>query len=80
MQNITRDMEINNKLKETRGKGEGNNGGKKGKGCQGTCRKNPWTKPKVGTIEGDRQGCVGQGKIVRGNGDNCTQTIIKNAK
>ena len=54
MQNITRDMEINNKLKETRGKGEGNNGGKKGKGCQGTCRKNPWTKPKVGTIEGDR--------------------------
>ena len=26
--------------------GEGSNGGKKGKGPQGTCIKDPWTRPK----------------------------------
>ena len=31
--------------------GEGGNGGKKGKGHQGTCIKNPWTKPKWVRIE-----------------------------
>ena len=31
---------------ETKGRGEGNNGGIKGKGLQGTCIKDPWTKPK----------------------------------
>ena len=29
-------------------------GGKKGKGHQGTCIKDPWTKPKWGRIEGGR--------------------------
>ena len=38
----------------TRGEGEGDNGGKKGKCCQGTCIKYPWTKPKGGRIEGGR--------------------------
>ena len=33
---------------------EGNNMGKKGKGHQGTCMKDPWTKPKGGRIEGGR--------------------------
>ena len=31
---------------------EENNGRKKGKGHQRTCIKDPWTKPKVGKIEG----------------------------
>ena len=30
------------------------NGGKKGKGCQGTHIKDPWTKPKGGKMEGRR--------------------------
>ena len=42
------------------------NGGKKGKDCQGTCIKDPWTKPKVGRIEGGRWGWVGQGKVEAG--------------
>ena len=49
-QNITRDTEIKNKLTATRGKVGGDNGEKGEKGCQGTCIKNPWTKPKVGRI------------------------------
>ena len=36
-------MEIKNKLTVTRGMGEGNNGGKKGKG-QVTSIKDPWTR------------------------------------
>ena len=35
-------MEIKNKLTVSRG--DGNNGAKKGKGCQGTHIKDPWTK------------------------------------
>ena len=35
------------------------NGGNKGKGCQGTCIKDPWTKPKGGKIEGGRWGVGG---------------------
>ena len=46
-------MEIKNKLTATRGE-EGDNGEKKGKGHQGTCIKDPWTKPKGGRIEGGR--------------------------
>ena len=38
----------------TRGEGGGDNEGKKGKGHQGTCIKDPWTKPKRGRIEGGR--------------------------
>ena len=37
-------MEIKNKLTETRGEVKGISG-KKGKGHQGTCIKDPWTKP-----------------------------------
>ena len=36
------------------------NGGKRGKNCQGTCIKNPWTKPKGVRIEGGRWGWVGR--------------------
>ena len=46
-QNRTRNMEIKNKLTVTRGEvGREVTGGKKGKGCQGTCIKDPWTKTK----------------------------------
>ena len=45
-QNITRDIEIKNKLTVTRGEGGGDNGGRKGKGHQGTCIMDTWTKPK----------------------------------
>ena len=40
----------------------------RGKGCQGTCIKDTWTKPKEGRIEGRRRGWLGWRK----NGDNCT--------
>ena len=50
-------MEIKNKLTVTRGEvGREVTGGKKGKGCQGTCIKDPWTKAKDGRIEGGRWG------------------------
>ena len=42
----TGDIEIKNKLTVTR-EGESDNGGK-GKGCRGTCIKDPWTKLKRG--------------------------------
>ena len=35
-------------------------------GHQGTCIKDPWTKPKWGRIEGGRWGWVGWGKVVAG--------------
>ena len=47
-------MEIKNKLTLTRGWGEVENRGNKGKGHQGTCIKDPWTRPKGGRIEGGR--------------------------
>ena len=40
---------------------------KTGKRCQGTCTKDPWTKPKRGRIEGGRWAWVGWGKVVAGN-------------
>ena len=40
----------------------GDNGGERGKGCQGTCIKDTWTKPKGGRIEGERWGWLGWGK------------------
>ena len=54
-------MEIKNKLTVTRGEGRAITGGTKGKGHQGTCMKEPWTKPKeiesrVGGWEGWRWG------------------------
>ena len=53
-QNITKDTEIKNKQTVTRGEGRGDNGGKKGKGRQRTCIKDPWTKPKGGRMKGGK--------------------------
>ena len=56
-QNRTRDIEIKNKLTVTRREGrEKRRGKRKGKSHQGTCIKDPWTKPKAGRIEGGRWG------------------------
>ena len=49
---------MKNKLTVTRGEGEGDNGGKRGKGHPGTCIKDTWTKPKGDKIEGGRWGWV----------------------
>ena len=40
--------------------------GKKGKGHQETCIKDPWTKPKGGRIEGGRWGWLGWRGVVWG--------------
>ena len=45
-QNITRDIEIKNNMRVTRGEGERDNRRKKKKGCQEICIKDTWTKPK----------------------------------
>ena len=45
-------------IKVTSGEVGGDNGGK-GKGHQGTCIKDPWTKPKGNKIEGGRWGWLG---------------------
>ena len=42
----------------------GDNRGKKGKGHQEICIKDPWTKLKKGSIEGGKWGWVRQGKVV----------------
>ena len=44
----------------------------KGKGCQGTCIKDTWTKPKGGKIEGRRWGLVDWKERWGEKGDNCT--------
>ena len=72
-QNRTRKIEIKNNLTVNRGKGgKMNNRGKKGKGHQGTCIKDTWTKPKWGRIKGGRWGSLGRGKCWWENGENCT--------
>lgn len=49
------------------GVGEGNKGGKEGRGYQGICIKDPKTKLKKGRIEGGRWGGWGEGgRVVRG--------------
>ena len=50
----------------TRREGRGDNEAKKGKGHQGTCIKDPWTKPKGSRTEGRRWAWLGQGKVVVG--------------
>ena len=40
--------------------------GKTGKGCQGICIKDTWTKPKGGRIQGGRWEWVGWGRVVEG--------------
>ena len=72
-QNITRGIEIKNKLTVTRGRG--GNGGKKGKGHQGTCIKDPWTKPKG---EGLRVG--GGGRAGSGGGKMETTVLQQQLK
>ena len=53
-------MEIKTKLTVTRGEVEGDNGGQQRKGCQRTCIKDPWTKPKgVGLRVGGGDGWGG---------------------
>ena len=59
--NRTRDIERKNKLTVTGG-GGGSNRGKKGKGRQGTCIKDLWTRTKGDRIEGRRWGGWGGGK------------------
>ena len=49
-----------------------------GKGHQGTCIKDPWTKPKEGRIEGGRWGRVGQGRVVVGKLRQLCLNINKN--
>ena len=39
--------------------------GGRGKGCQGTCIKDPWTKPKLGRIEGGKWGGWGGGEKIK---------------
>ena len=65
-QNITRDIEIKNKLTVTRGAGERDNGGKQGQDNQGTGIKDTWTKLKgVGSRVGggDVWGGGGRGGV-----------------
>ena len=51
---------MKNKLTKTRGEREWDNRGKKGKSPQGTCIKDPWTKPKEGGIVGGEGSGVGK--------------------
>ena len=66
-------MEIKNKMTVTRvEKGEGQQG-KKGKGRQGTCIKDPWTQPKRGRIEGGWEvGVSGVGE----SGEGKMETVV----
>ena len=57
---------MKNRVTITREEGEGHNEGKKGKGHQGTCIKDPWTEPMVGRIEGGRWRWEGQWRMVAG--------------
>lgn len=45
---------------------EGDYGERKGKGCQVTCLKDTWPKPKQGTIQGGKWGWVEREGVVRG--------------
>ena len=51
---------------QTESNQRGGRRGKKGKHCQGTCIKDPWTEPKGGRIEGGRWGWMGWWKVVVG--------------
>ena len=63
-QNVTRDIEIKNKLTVTREEVGGDNGwgaGGEGKGHHGKCIKDPWRKPKgVGLMVGGKDGGAGR--------------------
>ena len=61
-QNITRYIEIKNKLTVTRGEGIMRG---KGRMFSGTCIQDTWTKPKRGRIKGGKRGWLGWGEVVR---------------
>ena len=69
-QNVTRDIEKNNKVTVTRGEVGWGNGRKKWKCCQGTCIKSTWTNQNGVTSRVG--GGEGWGGMAGGNGDNCT--------
>ena len=71
-QNITRDIEIKNKLTVTREEEEGGYWGKEWEGSSRTCIKDPWTKPKGCRIKGRKWGGRDWGEWWSKNGDNCT--------
>ena len=56
----------------TREERDGDNGGKNGKGHQGTCIKDPWTKPRREGLKVGGVGGWGGVKCWWENGDNCT--------
>ena len=66
-QNITRDIDIKNKLTVARGEVREDNGGERREGCQGPSIKDTWTKPKEGIGSrvgyGDGWGGGGVGKM-----------------
>ena len=51
-------------LSEISKEGEGDNGGRKGKGHQRTSIRDPWTRPKCSRIEVWRWGWMGQMRVV----------------
>ena len=59
-------MEIRNTLTVTRGKGEGDNRGKKGKGHQGTCIKDPGTRTMGWVLTRGAGGWVAWGRATGG--------------
>ena len=62
-QNRSKDIEIKNKMTVTRGKAEGENGGTKGDGHQGTYIKGTWTSQRgVGSRMGGVDGWGGVGE------------------
>ena len=64
-QNITRNIEIKNKVTVTRVDGR-ITGERRGRVVGGTGIKDPWRKSKGVRIQGGRWGWVGQGKVVAG--------------
>ena len=73
-QNLNRNLELKNKLTVIGREMGGDIGGVGGKGRQGKCIKDSWTKPKVGKIHDGRRGWLGRWGVGGGggNGDNCT--------
>ena len=63
-QNITRDIEIKNKLTVIREEVGCDISWIRGKGCQGTCIKDTWKKPKGDRIEGGRWRRLVLGEVV----------------
>ena len=69
---MTKNIEIKNTLTIPEGIGEKDNRGKKGKDHQGTCVKDPCTKPRGEGLRVGGGGKSGRGKWWQENEDNCT--------